>query len=117
MRFGTFQNQILHITHNILYLYGYYIYIYIYTYVRIVTITFIVHYSRYKKENQIRSKEIEQRKESQNTHTKQGHMTLIYCINIKLPSSLSGLEKYICYVHIILFYIFIHTVYITGWFE
>ena len=38
------------------------------------TITYIVHYSRYKKENQIyrRSKEIEQRKESQNTHIKQG---------------------------------------------
>ena len=48
-----------------------------------------------------RSKEIEQRKESQNTHThththtKQGHVTLIYCINIKLPSSVKGFEKYI----------------------
>ena len=44
-----------------------------------------------------RSREIEQRKESQNTHThiKQGHVTLIYCINIKSRSSLKGLEKYI----------------------
>ena len=96
-----------------------------------LTITFIVHYSRYKKENQIeeaeklskernykthththmnnhiystlfkiqerksdrRSREVEQRKELQNTHT--GHVTLIYCINIKSPSSLNGLEKYI----------------------
>ena len=40
-----------------------------------------------------RSKEIEQRKESQNTHIKQGHVTLIYCINIKLPSSLNYLPK------------------------
>ena len=41
------------------------------------------------------SKEIEQRKESQNTtHIKQGRTCdLIYCINIKLPSSLNGLEK------------------------
>ena len=44
-----------------------------------------------------RSRDIEQRKELQNTHThiKQGHVTLIYCINIKSPSSLNGLEKYI----------------------
>ena len=35
---------------------------------------YIVHYSRYKKEKQIyrRSKEIEQREKSQNTHIKQG---------------------------------------------
>ena len=37
------------------------------------TITYIVHYSRYKKENQIeKGMKIEQRKESQNTHIKQG---------------------------------------------
>ena len=50
-----------------------------------------------ERESDRRSKEIEQRNESQNTHThiQQGHVTLIYCINIKLPSSLKGLEKYI----------------------
>ena len=42
-----------------------------------------------------RSKEIEQRKESQNTHIKQGRTCDLYCINIKLPSSLNGLEEYI----------------------
>ena len=42
-----------------------------------------------------RNREIEQRKELQNTHIKQGIVTLIYCINIKSPSSLNGLEKYI----------------------
>ena len=44
-----------------------------------------------------RSREIEQRKESQNTHThiKQGHVNLIYYINTKSPSSLNGLEKYV----------------------
>ena len=45
-----------------------------------------------------RSKEIEQRKESQNTHTNKTtrtcdpkYRTTIYCINVKFPSSLNGL--------------------------
>ena len=45
------------------------------------------------------SKEIEQRMESQNTHTNKTtrtcdpkYRTTIYCINIKFPSSLNGLE-------------------------
>ena len=42
-----------------------------------------------------RSREIAKKGITKHTHIKQGHVTLIYCINIKSPSSLNSLEKYI----------------------
>ena len=66
------------------------------------TIKFIVHYCKTQERKSNRSsKEIEQRKESQKVHTHTNktrtcdpnYRTTIYCINIKSPSNLKGLEK------------------------